>query len=66
MKPKFDLRQATYEEARAMAYCYRDGDKAVFLDRKDQVIETFDTMGEAIAYAQKHLHLIDRTLYETK
>ena len=56
------MRQATYDEARAMAYCYRDGDKAIFLDRKDEVIATFDTMGEAIAYAQKNLHLIDRAL----
>ena len=40
-------------------YCYMSGDQAVFLNRWDEVIERFDSYGEAEEYANKNIHLID-------
>jgi len=40
-------------------YCYMSGDQAVFLNRWDEVIETFNTYDEAEKYANENIHLID-------
>jgi hypothetical protein len=40
-------------------YCFKRGDKAVFLNRKDQVIKEFDNYEEAEQYANNNIHLID-------
>jgi len=41
-------------------YCFKKGDRAVFLDRKDNVIKSFDTYDEAIKYADENMDLINR------
>lgn len=44
----------------AWIYCFKKGDKAVFLDRRDRVIKEFDTYAEAVEFADKNIHLINR------
>ena len=40
-------------------YCFKKGDKSVFLNRKDQVIKEFDTYIEAEVFANNNIYLID-------
>ena len=40
-------------------YCFKRGNKAVFLNRKDQVIKEFDSYEEAERFANNNMHLID-------
>ena len=40
-------------------YCFKRGDKAVFLNRKDQVIKEFNSYKEAERFADNNMHLID-------
>lgn len=40
-------------------YCYKRGDKAVFLNRWDENIREFDTYEEAEKYADENINLID-------
>jgi hypothetical protein len=41
-------------------YCYRRGDKTVFLNRKDETIKEFGDHEEAVEYATANIHLIDK------
>lgn len=41
-------------------YCFKRGDKAVFLNRKDELIKELDTYEEAEKYANNNIHLIDK------
>ncbi len=41
------------------AYCYMSGDQAVFLNRWDEVIGTFETYGEAEKFANDNIDLIN-------
>ena len=43
---------------RAWLYCFKRGDRAVFLNRKDEVIKEFETYKEAEDYANKNINLI--------
>ena len=43
----------------AWLYCFKRGNKAVFLNRKDELIKKFNTYDEAINFAEKNIHLID-------
>lgn len=40
-------------------YCYKRGEKAVFLNRWDETIKVFNTYDEAELYANENIHLID-------
>ena len=40
-------------------YCFKRGNKAVFLNRKDQVIKEFDSYEEVEKYANDNINLID-------
>ena len=42
-------------------YCFKKGDKAIFLNRKDQVIKEFDTYIEAEVFANNNIYLIDES-----
>lgn len=44
----------------AWLFCFKKGDRAVFLDRKDNVIKSFNTYNEAIAFANANIHLINQ------
>jgi hypothetical protein len=47
-------------------YCFKRGDKAVFLNRKDQVIKEFNSYEEAEQFANKNIHLIDAIKTESR
>lgn len=49
----------TIKNTNGWVYCFKRGDKAVFLNRKDQVIKEFCTYDEAEQYAKNNIHLID-------
>lgn len=49
----------TTNEITAINYCYKKGDKAVFLNRKDDVIKEFTSYEDAFNFAKNNLHLID-------
>ncbi len=40
-------------------YCFKRGDKFVFLDRNDKLIKSFDTYAEAITFANSNSELIN-------
>ena len=40
-------------------YCYKRGNKAVFLNRWDETIKEFETYQEAEDFANKNIKLID-------
>jgi hypothetical protein len=40
-------------------YCFKRGNKAVFLNRKDQLIKEFNNYEEAEQFANNNIHLID-------
>jgi hypothetical protein len=48
------------KNTRGFWYCYKNENGAVFLDRQDKVIKTFDSFEDAVEYADKNIHLIDR------
>ena len=41
-------------------YCFKRGNKFVFLDRKDKLIKSFDTYNEAVTFANANIHLINQ------
>ena len=41
-------------------YCFKRGDKFVFLDRKDKLIKSFNTYNEAVMFANSNIHLINQ------
>jgi|TARA_R110000744_G_scaffold148016_1_gene261089 hypothetical protein len=41
-------------------YCFKQGSKFVFLDRKDKLIKSFDTYNEAITFANANINLINQ------
>ena len=41
-------------------YCFKRGDKFVFLDRKDKLIKSFNTYSEAVTFANENIHLINQ------
>jgi len=41
-------------------YCFKRGDKFVFLDRKDRLIKKFNTYNEAVTFANSNIHLINQ------
>lgn len=43
-------------------YCFRIGDKAVFLNRKDQIIKEFASYQEAVTFANNNIDLIDKSI----
>ena len=43
-------------------YCFKSGDKAVFLNRWDEVIKRFRTYLEAETFADLNINLIDKKL----
>lgn len=57
----FDTRSWTYEEDRACHYCYRTGERAIFVDRAGEIIGEFPSWKEAFDFALNNLHMIDRT-----
>jgi len=54
---KIDINQPEYFAA--SLWCYKRGDGAVFLNRKDEDIKTFSSYEEAIVFASNNMHLID-------
>lgn len=42
----------------AWIYCYMSGDKAVFLNKRDELIKEFDTYKECIEFAEQNIDLI--------
>lgn len=44
---------------RGWVYCFKRGEKAVFLNRWDQEIKEFETYKEAVEFADKNIYLID-------
>lgn len=47
-------------------YCFMIGEKAVFLNRKDQVIKKFKTYKEAEEFANNNQHLINNPPHKSK
>ena len=43
-------------------YCFKRGDKAVFLNRWDEVIKRFTSYKEAETFANLNINLIDQKL----
>ncbi len=43
-------------------YCFKRGNNAVFLNRKDKVIKEFNTYEEAEQFANNNIHLIDKSI----
>ena len=41
-------------------YCFKRGDKFVFLDRKDKLIKSFNAYNEAVAFANGNIHLVNQ------
>ena len=41
-------------------YCFKRGDKFVFLDRKDKLIKSFNTYNEAVTFANSNINLINQ------
>ena len=41
-------------------YCFKRGDKFVFLDRKDKLIKSFDTYIQSVTFANNNIHLINQ------
>lgn len=50
------------DKGAAWIYCFKSGDKAVFLNRYDEVIKRFATYSDAEQYATKHIHLINKRI----
>ena len=45
---------------KAHFYCFLNDKGAVFLNRKDEVIKSFDTYNQAISYANLNIDLINQ------
>ena len=41
-------------------YCFKRGDKIVFLDRKYKIIKRFNAYNEAVTFANENIHLINQ------
>ena len=41
-------------------YCFKRGDKFVFLDRKDELIKSFNTYEDAVIFANININLINQ------
>ena len=43
-------------------YCYKQGKRAVFINRWDEVIKRFNSYENAEKYADKNMNLIDKKI----
>ena len=53
-------KQKTKVSESGWIYCFKRGDKFVFLDRKDELIKSFNTYEDAVIFANTNINLINQ------
>tara|TARA_R110000737_G_C14215658_1_gene420016 strand:- start:136 stop:321 length:186 start_codon:yes stop_codon:yes gene_type:complete len=53
-------KQTTKVSGSGWIYCFKRGDKFVFLDRKDELIKSFNTYEDAVIFANTNINLINQ------
>ena len=53
-------KQTTKVSESGWIYCFKRGDKFVFLDRKDKLVKIFNTYEDAVIFANTNINLINQ------